>query len=183
MPGPWSRTPTVPPATSTSTTSPAGLHLAALSSRLVTARSSRAGTPRTSVGCGDEPEADVVRVALGPLDGVGHEHVEAHVVLLGRRLAVARELDDVAHERRHLVELAVHVALELAAALVGQRSRPQQHLEVRAQARERRAQLVRRVGDELALGGDRLLERRQHGVEAGGEPAQLVAARHVDAAA
>ena len=39
---------------------------------------------------------------------------------------------------------------------------------------ERRPELVRRVRDELALGARRLLERREHGVEARGEPAELV---------
>ena len=40
-----------------------------------------------------------------------------------------------------------------------------EHLDVRAQARERRAQLVRGVGDELALRPRRVLERLEHRVE------------------
>ena len=52
-----------------------------------------------------------------------------------------------------------------------------EHLDVRAQARQRRAQLVRGVGDELALRAARLLERGEHRVEARGEPAELVLGR------
>ena len=50
MPGPWSRTTTLPSATVTSIGSSGGPQATALSSRLTTARSSRAGDPRTSVG-------------------------------------------------------------------------------------------------------------------------------------
>ncbi len=114
MPGPWSRTLTVPSPTSTSTTSPGGLHLAALSSRFRHRPVEPGRDAAHERRPGRELEADGVGVALGPLDGLGDEHVEADVVLLAGRLAVARELDDVADQRRHLLELAMDVLLELA---------------------------------------------------------------------
>ena len=53
-----------------------------------------------------------------------------------------------------------------------------EHLDVRAQARQRRAQLVRGVRDELPLrGARRLLERREHRVEAAREAARARPAR------
>jgi hypothetical protein len=58
-----------------------------------------------------------------------------------------------------------------------------QHLQVRAQAGDGRAQLVRRVGHELALGGHGPLEGIEHVVEAAGQARQLVAAGRVDAPA
>ena len=50
-----------------------------------------------------------------------------------------------------------------------------ERLDVRAQARDRRAQLVARVRHELALRLDRALERVERGVEAARQPAELVA--------
>ena len=55
-----------------------------------------------------------------------------------------------------------------------------EHLDVRAQARERGAELVRGVGDELALRVERALERVQHLVEAAGERRELVVAGGLD---
>jgi hypothetical protein len=55
-----------------------------------------------------------------------------------------------------------------------------EHLDVRPQARQRCAQLVRGVGDELALCPQRGLQCGQHRVEALGEPAELVSAAGVD---
>ena len=46
---------------------------------------------------------------------------------------------------------------------------------------QRRAQLVRGVRDEAALAADRLLERREHRVEARAEAAELVVPRDRDA--
>ena len=66
------------------------------------------------------------------------------------------------------------------ALLRRQRTVAGQHLDVRAEARQRRAQLVRRVGHELPLRAGRILERREHRVEARREPAELVPAADVD---
>ena len=73
----------------------------------------------------------------------------------------AVDLDEVADEGRELLDLADHVGEELLALLLGQRLSAHEHLDVRAEARERRPQLVRRVGDELALRAHRLVERRR----------------------
>src|SRR5262249_57550476 len=48
------------------------------------------------------------------------------------------------------------------------------HLDLALQDRERGAQLVRRVGAEVAGGGERTLETRQHLVQDGRQPAELV---------
>src|SRR5207249_2443493 len=55
-----------------------------------------------------------------------------------------------------------------------------QHLDVRLQARQRSAQLVRRVGDEPALSLDRLLECAEHRVERSPEPRELTASARLD---
>ena len=78
---------------------------------------------------------------------------------LGRRLVPARELDEVVDEARELDRLRVQVADEPLALVGGELVGPAQDVDVRAQARERRAQLVRGVGDELALGAQRRLQR------------------------
>ena len=52
-----------------------------------------------------------------------------------------------------------------------------QHLDVRLDARERRAQLVRGVGDEAPLRLERLVERAEHRVEGGTETRELVPSR------
>ena len=51
-----------------------------------------------------------------------------------------------------------------------------ERLDVGPQAGDRRAQLVAGVGDQLALGVDRALERVERGVEAAGQPGELVVA-------
>ena len=79
MPGPWSRTATSPRATATSTVAPGSLHLTALSSTLVTARSSRPGTPLTTVGSSVALKCDLRRKPGGALDRVLDEVVEPHV--------------------------------------------------------------------------------------------------------
>ncbi len=122
-------------------------------------------------------EAHARRVAPRPRDGLGDEIVEAHVLALAPRLVAARELDQVGDEHAELGRLLLDV-LQQPRALVGrQRLGLGQHLDVRAQAGDRRAQLVRGVGDELALGGDRALERVEHRVEVLGQLADLVVAR------
>ena len=78
----------------------------------------------------------------------------------------------------HLVRFAVEVVEQSPALLRARaRSSPLQHVDVRLQARQRRAQLVRGVGDEAALRLERLLERTEHRVEGAPRRAELVAAR------
>ena len=92
----------------------------------------------------------------------------------------ARELDQLRHQRRHLGQLVDDVGQEPLPLPCRQRALAREHLDVRAQARERRPQLVRRVGDELVLGARRLLECAEHRVEAVREARQLVLAARVD---
>src|SRR4029450_13807526 len=113
MPGPWSRTLTVPSSTLTSTAPPGGLHLAALSRTLPIARSSEAGTPCTTdswdSGLDVRPgrarrrrrrpvqerlwelrvKCDAGTVPTRPLDSVSREEVEAQGLRLGRQLVAA----------------------------------------------------------------------------------------------
>ena len=76
MPGPWSRTVSSPSRSRTSTVAPGGLHLAALSSRFATARSSRARSPRDHARLELGRERHRRRVPRGALDGAGDELVE-----------------------------------------------------------------------------------------------------------
>ena len=107
------------------------------------------------------------------LDRLGDERVEPHVVRLVGRLVAARELDQVGDERRQLLGLVDHVGEQRAALLRRQVLLLEQQLGVRAQRGHRRAQLVRRVGDELALRGLRALQPVEHrGEPVGGAAAE-----------
>ena len=87
------------------------------------------------------------------------EPVEADVLVAPRRQVAARDLDQVGHELGELLALLDHVGEQPVAVLLVERAACEQHLDVRAQARDRRAQLVRGVRDELALRADRVVER------------------------
>ena len=92
-------------------------------------------------------------VAAGADDGLGHQLVEAHVLGRRRRLAVARQGDEVADEVAELLGLLDHVVEQGAPVDLAHRRRVAQDLDVRAQRGHRRAQLVRGVGHQLALLG------------------------------
>ena len=77
-------------------------------------------------------------------------------------LVLAGQLDDVADQGGHLLELGVHVGEQLGPVRLGQVLDPEQHLDVGAQAGERGAQLVAGVRDELGL----LLPGRGQGARA-----------------
>ncbi len=126
-------------------------------------------------------EGDARPVPACALDGVRGEEVEPHLLRLRRLPLAARELDQLGDEGRHLVQLLDDVSEQPLTLARRQRALARQHLDVRSQARERRPQLVRRVGDELALRAGRLLERAEHRVEARREPAELVVAGGLDA--
>jgi hypothetical protein len=123
------------------------------------------------------------RTAAGPLDRGGHDLLERHRLAIGLGLAAARELDHVRDQPRQLVDLLVDVLHQLAAIAVGDLAAALEELDVRPQARQRRAQLVRRVGHELPLRGDGLLELVEGRVERAGEAAELVVAALGQAAA
>ena len=167
MPGPWSRTVSSPSRRRTSTTLPGGLHLAALSSRFATARSSRAGTPLTSAGS----------------SSVAKRHARARAGARARPRAATSWSSRTSSTRggsgsssrasstrspTSAVSSSSWATRSRAQALAVagvRRPAARQHLEVRAQRGERRAQLVRGVGDELALRALRALERLEHRVE------------------
>ena len=92
------------------------------------------------------------RLAARPVDDRLDELVEPDVVELriGAALA-ARELDHVRDECGELVELGDDVGPKRRELVGRQPIGLLERLDVRAQARDRRAQLVARVGDELAL--------------------------------
>ena len=124
-------------------------------------------------------ELDPRPVATRALDRVGGDQVEAHVSgRLGHRLgpSLAGELDQLADQGGHLVDLLDEVVQQLLARLRRQLVPAREDLDVRLQAGERRAQLVRGVGHELPLSPARVLERAEHRVEARRQPAELVVA-------
>ena len=95
------------------------------------------------------------------------------------RVVAARELEQAADQVAHLVRLALQVLEQPLARFrieLDGADRTTEHVEVRLHARQRRAQLVRRVGDEAPLRLDRVLQRRQHRVERRAEPRDLVVA-------
>jgi hypothetical protein len=92
-----------------------------------------------------------------------------------------RELDELGDECRHLPELLDDVRQKPAPLPRRKRPVARENLDVRPYARQRRAQLVGRVRDELALCARRLLERPEHRVETRSQPAQLVRPFHLDA--
>ena len=123
----------------------------------------------------------------GALGDLADEQVEAQFLGVRARLLAAREFDQVVHQQRQLLDLLDHVAQQPPALAGVHVSGLLQDLDVRAQAGDGRAQLVRGVGDELALrvnGGveraHRVLERVEHRVEARRQPPDLVLARRLD---
>ena len=156
----------------------------ALSSRLPTAWLSRSGCASTQHGSTLELERHILRPPVGVLhrDGIADEEVEAEGLRRGRLLVPACELGQVADEIRQFLELHQHVVDQDVAVLFAELVDAADHLEVGAQAGERRAQLVRGVEDELALGPARGLERLEQAVEGAAQPPQLVRAARGEAA-
>ena len=135
-----------------STIPPGGLHLRAFSSRFETARSIAVGLSAHDRRLEVELEAQIAAPPRA-LDRVLDDLVQAHVVRGGSpRPAPARELDDVADQRGQLVELLDDVPPQALLLLRRQPLGFAEDLDVRAQRGDRRAQLVARVGDQVALG-------------------------------
>ena len=179
MPDPSSSTTSTPSARRTVTVPSAGLHLAALSSRLVIARSRPLESPTTGQGSSVDVEGDAVGATAyaghRPLHHLGEVDLGDHA---GRRL-VAGQLDQVADQGAQLLDLAADVVEQLETRLGGQRRVALglvEQVEVGAQRGERRTQLVARVGHQPALPVARGAEREQHLVERRGEAGDLVVA-------
>ena len=165
MPGPWSSTVSTPLASRTVIVPSAGPHLAALSSRLVTARSTAPGLADDPPGQGGHVELAARRAQPDPRDGpVDHlGEVEGLDHVGGQRL-VAGQLDEVADEGGQLLELGADVVEQLGLLLGGQPAGLVglgEQVEVGAQRGERRAQLVAGVGDQPALPVARGRQRRR----------------------
>ena len=103
-------------------------------------------------------------------------------VLYGRSKLGGRAADEEVERILELTELMPHRDTLGRSLTLARRKRPLagEHLDVRTQARERRAQLVRCVGDELSLLAVGILEGGEHRVEARAQPAQLVGAVRLD---
>ena len=139
--------------------------------------------PSTTPAPARASKLDARRVAARAGERLADEVVEPDVLALAPRLVAARELDQVGDEHPELGRLLLDVVQQPRALVRRQRLGLGQHLDVGAQAGDRRAQLVRGVGDELALGGDRALERVEHRVEVLGQLADLVVGLDLDPAA
>ncbi len=128
-------------------------------------------------------EGDARRVSACPLDRGRDQPVEPYVLDRGRvGRVVAGELDQVADERGQLLELRHQVGAQPRAVAGVRRPAAGEYLEVGPQRGQRRAQLVRGVGDELALRALGALERFEHRVERGREPRDFVLALGLDPA-
>ncbi len=155
----------------------------ALSSRLAIARSSRAGAAAHQARLGVEREAAARGVQSRPLERAGGGEVEANVLDLDLLDLGLGEVDEVADEHGQLAQLCLCGGDDACALMRGQLLAERERVEVGLHAGQRCAQLVRGVGDELALSQARALERGQHRVEARREPSQLVLLVRLDAMA
>ena len=107
--------------------------------------------------------------------GIGRELAELDLVVRDREAAGVepREVEQIGRELREPLHLLAHRLEELAALLLGEAALREQ-LEVAAERRQRRAQLVRRVGDELATRAVERVETRPHLLQGAREVADLV---------
>ena len=181
MPGPSSSTGSTPSARRTVTVPPGGLHLAALSSRLVTARSRAVASPTHPPGLGAHVEGQAAARGGGPARRPGRRSSASSTASRRERhRVVAGQLDEVADQRGHLLDLGADVVQQLGARpRAASRRRAVglgEQVEVGAQRGQRGAQLVAGVGDQLALPVARRGERGEHRVERRGQPGDLVVA-------
>src|SRR6202035_2017788 len=122
-------------------------------------------------------EGGRAEAAARALDDALESLVEANRRLCEPRVIAARELEQPADEVAHLVRLPLEVVEEPLPRGWVEPFLLLQDFDVRLQARQRRAQLVRRIGDEAPLRLDRVLEGSEHRVERGAEPRELASAR------
>ena len=177
MPGPSSSTIRVAVGQPDRTTPSGGLHFAALSNRLVTARSSPAASPATDHRSTSDPKDRVGARRRTRASGAGDDVVEVDGRDDRRHRVVAGELDQVADQRGQLLDLGTDVAEQLDPCLLRQVAAGlREQVEVGAQGGQRRAQLVAGVGHQLALPVAGCRQRGQHRVEGPREPGDLVVA-------
>src|SRR5439155_11191289 len=73
-------------------------------------------------------------------------------------------------------QLALDVGQQPLLVLFREPRSPREYLDVRLKARQGRAEFVRCVGHEAPLRLDRIVQLREHRVEGGAEPGELVSA-------
>ena len=122
-------------------------------------------------------------VQTGTLDRPGSCQIQAHVLHLDLLDLGLGQVDQIADQHRQLPQLRLRDGQDASAFAGGQLLAHRERVEVRLRARQRRAQLVRGVGDELALREARALQRGQHRVEAPGQPPELILLAGLDAVA
>ena len=134
-------------------------------------------------------EPHIGEVAARARERVGDDAIEPDVLGRGDRKVAAGKLDHVSDQRAQLLALLEHVREQPVPVSLRKRVAGHQHLDVRAQARDRCAELVGGVGHELALGLHRLVERGSgalqsldHRVEARGKLPDLIVGVVLDAA-
>jgi hypothetical protein len=119
-------------------------------------------------------ELDPRPVQPGPVDDVLGQRVPAQLLDRGGRLLAAGQLHGVGDQAGQVVDAGEHRGDQPVAVLPVQQLYLAQHLDVGAQRGQRGAQLVRGVGDQLALAVGGVLHGAEHRVEADREPAELV---------
>ena len=174
----------VPSRHSTETGSPGGLHLRALSSRLPTARRRPSSLATTQHGAASRSKRTSFERPCVFASATASSTSSSSRIGPGLEPVVvpAGQLGEVAHEVGELLHLCQHVVHQHLAVGGGELVDPADHLEVRAQAGERRAELVGGVEHQLALGLARGLEGAQQPVERPTEAPELVGSRPVRAA-
>ena len=185
-PGPWSRTASVASplrvATDTSIGVPAGVCTSALRMRLASTWRSCPGSPSTTAP--PPPSSAISRSgATARASSTASAASAAQVDRLADLLAdlvEAREREQVLDEHAHPRRLVLDPRHRLRDVLGLRGGADPEELGVAADRRQRRAQLVRRVGQEAAQAllaraplGERLLQAREHRVERQAEAADL----------
>ncbi len=107
------------------------------------------------------------------------EVIEPGLLLLRRLDVPSRKLHELLDQVRHLPQLDQCVRDDAPALVGGERVVELEELEIGARRGERRSQLVRRVGDELALRAHRAREGLEHGVEGARQATELVGSAFV----
>ncbi len=143
-----------PEASRTVMVPPGGLHFAALSSRLVIARSSPVASPVTRQWSRRTSKSTPGARRRTRATARSVTSARSMDSMTAAGLVLAGQDDEVADQGGELLDLGAHVVEQLAARLLGQAAVGVglgEQVEVGAQRRERRTQLVAGVGDESAL--------------------------------
>ena len=120
------------------------------------------------------------------LDRIGEEFGQIHILLVdGLTLLIsAREEEQLFDELLHILRLRADGGDALIEDVLILAAPAREHVGVAEDHRERRAQLVRSIGDKALLLLESFLQTVQHAVECAGELGELIArARHVEAPA